>query len=126
MVRLVRLLALAALAVPVGTTITAPAACAANGNETAPRASPDPKGGPLETAPPNVPEFKPAFPGQTRAPAVVTKTPIDVAARMKSTATGKSVSCNAVRCPKIETSPPIGITENAMKAGTTEMTGAAR
>jgi glucose/arabinose dehydrogenase len=29
---------------------------------------------PVETAPPNVPEFKPAFPGQTRAPAVRTRT----------------------------------------------------
>jgi glucose/arabinose dehydrogenase len=29
-------------------------------------------------APPNVPEFKPAFPGQTRAPALQTKTPLQV------------------------------------------------
>jgi aldose sugar dehydrogenase len=29
--------------------------------------------GPLETAPPNVPELEPAFPGQTRAPAVHTR-----------------------------------------------------
>jgi glucose/arabinose dehydrogenase len=33
---------------------------------------------PLETSPPNVPEFKPAFAGQTRAPAVQTKTKIQV------------------------------------------------
>ena len=33
---------------------------------------------PLETAPPNVPEFKPAFAGQTRAPAIRTRTPIEV------------------------------------------------
>lgn len=35
-------------------------------------------GQPVETAPPNVPEFKPAFAGQTRAPAVQTKTGIRV------------------------------------------------
>ena len=33
---------------------------------------------PVETGPPNVPEFKPAFPGQTRAPAVTTRTPLQV------------------------------------------------
>lgn len=33
---------------------------------------------PVETAPPNVPEFKPAFPGQTRAPAVKTRTALKV------------------------------------------------
>ncbi len=33
---------------------------------------------PVETAPPNVPEFKPAFPGQTRAPAMHTRTPFEV------------------------------------------------
>lgn len=33
---------------------------------------------PVETGPPNVPEFKPAFPGQTRAPEVHTQTPLDV------------------------------------------------
>ena len=32
----------------------------------------------METAPPNVPEFKPAFPGQTRAPAIHTRTPFEV------------------------------------------------
>ena len=32
----------------------------------------------METAPPNVPEFKPAFPGQTRAPAVQTKSALAV------------------------------------------------
>jgi glucose/arabinose dehydrogenase len=35
-------------------------------------------GVPVETAPPNVPEFKPAFPQQTRAPAMHTKTAIAV------------------------------------------------
>jgi glucose/arabinose dehydrogenase len=35
-------------------------------------------GAPVETAPPNVPEFKPAFAGQTRAPAVRTRTPLQV------------------------------------------------
>jgi glucose/arabinose dehydrogenase len=33
---------------------------------------------PVSTGPPNVPEFKPAFPGQTRAPEVRTTTPLDV------------------------------------------------
>jgi glucose/arabinose dehydrogenase len=33
---------------------------------------------PVETGPPNVPEFKPAFPGQTRAPAIHTRTPFEV------------------------------------------------
>jgi glucose/arabinose dehydrogenase len=39
-----------------------------------------PAGGqaPVETGPPNVPEFKPAFPGQTRAPAMHTRTPFEV------------------------------------------------
>lgn len=32
----------------------------------------------METAPPNVPEFQPAFPGQTRAPAIQTRTPLQV------------------------------------------------
>ena len=36
-------------------------------------------GAPVETGPPNVPEFKPAFPGQTRAEAVTTRTPLEVA-----------------------------------------------
>jgi glucose/arabinose dehydrogenase len=35
-------------------------------------------GAPVETTPPNVPEFKPAFPGQTRAPAVKSQTSFDV------------------------------------------------
>jgi len=34
---------------------------------------PIPRGEPVETAPPNVPEFKPAFPEQTRAPGVHTQ-----------------------------------------------------
>src|SRR5512134_895020 len=33
---------------------------------------------PVETGPPNVPEFEPAFPGQTRAPALRTRTPLQV------------------------------------------------
>ena len=33
---------------------------------------------PVSTGPPNVPEFKPAFPGQTRAPEVETTTPLEV------------------------------------------------
>jgi glucose/arabinose dehydrogenase len=35
-------------------------------------------GAPVETAPPNVPEFEPAFPGQTRAPAIRTRTELKV------------------------------------------------
>jgi aldose sugar dehydrogenase len=56
------------------------AACTrgSRGEDTAPRTEPAPNGGPLETAPPNVPEFQPAFPGQTRAPAVQTRTPLRV------------------------------------------------
>jgi glucose/arabinose dehydrogenase len=45
-----------------------------HGQETEARVGPNPKGAPVETAPPNVPEFKPAFPGQTRAPGVHTQT----------------------------------------------------
>jgi aldose sugar dehydrogenase len=43
------------------------------GTATEPRVGPNPEGRPVETAPPNVPEFKPAFTGQTRAPAVHTR-----------------------------------------------------
>jgi aldose sugar dehydrogenase len=35
-------------------------------------------GAPVETGPKSVPEFEPAFPGQTRAPAVKTRTPFQV------------------------------------------------
>jgi glucose/arabinose dehydrogenase len=38
-------------------------------------ATPGRSGPPVETAPPNVPEFAPAFPGQTRAPAVRSSAP---------------------------------------------------
>src|SRR6187549_554143 len=48
-----------------------------NGQETKPRVGPNP-GQPVETAPPNVPEFKPAFAGQTRAPAVHSQTQFKV------------------------------------------------
>ncbi|MGC4092745.1 MAG: PQQ-dependent sugar dehydrogenase [Polyangiaceae bacterium] len=48
-----------------------------HGQSTKPRVGPNP-GLPVETAPPNVPEFKPAFAGQTRAPALHTRTPIRV------------------------------------------------
>jgi len=37
-----------------------------------------PAGAPVETGPKSVPEFEPAFPGQTRAPAVKTRTPLQV------------------------------------------------
>ncbi|MCI0670120.1 MAG: PQQ-dependent sugar dehydrogenase [Myxococcaceae bacterium] len=46
--------------------------------QSVPRKGPNPEGAPVETAPPNVPEFKPAFPGQTRAPGVTTRTPFQV------------------------------------------------
>jgi glucose/arabinose dehydrogenase len=48
-----------------------------NGQETVPQVGPG-ASGPVETAPPNVPEFKPAFAGQTRAPAIQTRTPFQV------------------------------------------------
>ncbi|MCE9668105.1 PQQ-dependent sugar dehydrogenase [Myxococcus stipitatus] len=51
---------------------------AAGSQQSVPRVGPNPTGAPVETAPPNVPEFKPAFPGQTRAPAVQTKTAFQV------------------------------------------------
>src|SRR6185436_14683642 len=54
------------------------AGCASKSREAAPRPAPDPRGAPVETAPPNVPEFKPAFAGQTRAPAMRTRTEVDV------------------------------------------------
>lgn len=47
------------------------------GQRTIPRTNP--KGdAPVETAPPNVPEFEPAFEAQTRAPAIETKMPLEV------------------------------------------------
>jgi glucose/arabinose dehydrogenase len=39
---------------------------------------PAPEGAPVDQGPPNVPENKPAFPGQTRAPAVRTRTQLEV------------------------------------------------
>lgn len=50
---------------------------AAGSQPSAPRAEPA-GGAPVETAGPNVPEFRPAFPQQTRAPAVSTGTPLAV------------------------------------------------
>ena len=50
---------------------------AGEGQATEPRVGPS-DGQPVETAPPNVPEFRPAFPQQTRAPAVHTQTPFKV------------------------------------------------
>jgi glucose/arabinose dehydrogenase len=47
------------------------------GEPTKPRVGPNP-GVPVETSPPNVPEFKPAFVGQTRAPAIHTQTTLKV------------------------------------------------
>src|SRR5687768_10670760 len=49
-----------------------------NGQATEPRVGPNPSGAPVETAPPNVPEFKPAFAGQTRAPAIHSHTKFKV------------------------------------------------
>lgn len=57
-----------------------------SGQNTEPRVGPNPSGAPVETAPPNVPEFKPAFAGQTRAPAMHSKTKFvvnDVATDLK-------------------------------------------
>ena len=57
-----------------------------SGHDTAPAAGTKPSGAPLETAPPNVPEFKAAFAGQTRAPAMHSKTKFvvsDVATELK-------------------------------------------
>ncbi|WP_338864966.1 PQQ-dependent sugar dehydrogenase [Myxococcus stipitatus] len=51
---------------------------AAGSQQSVPLDEPVPTGAPVETAPPNVPEFKPAFAGQTRAPAVKTRTPFQV------------------------------------------------
>ncbi|MFY0584101.1 PQQ-dependent sugar dehydrogenase [Cystobacter fuscus] len=51
---------------------------AGDSQQSVPRVGPNPQGAPVETAPPNVPEFKPAFPQQTRAPAVQTKTAFQV------------------------------------------------
>lgn len=76
--RFSRLVPPAFIAFTAATTVASSASCANDGNDSRPRSTPDPKGGPLETAPPNVPEFKPAFPGQTRAPAVQTKTALDI------------------------------------------------
>jgi glucose/arabinose dehydrogenase len=44
------------------------------GKQSQPREEAGAAGAPVETAAPNVPEFKPAFAGQTRAPAVKTRT----------------------------------------------------
>jgi glucose/arabinose dehydrogenase len=51
---------------------------AGDSQQSVPRQGAHPQGAPVETAPPNVPEFKPAFPGQTRAPAVQTRTALQV------------------------------------------------
>jgi aldose sugar dehydrogenase len=48
------------------------------GESTAPRVGPIPAGAPVETAPPNVPQFKPAFEGQTRAPGIHSQTKFKV------------------------------------------------
>jgi glucose/arabinose dehydrogenase len=45
---------------------------------TAPMVAPNPSGTPVETAPPNVPEFQPAFAGQTRARAMHSQTKFKV------------------------------------------------
>jgi len=48
------------------------------GQPTEPRVGPNPSGAPVETAPPNNPQFKPAFEGQTRAPGVHSRTKFKV------------------------------------------------
>ncbi|RYZ03082.1 MAG: PQQ-dependent sugar dehydrogenase [Myxococcales bacterium] len=52
---------------------------AGKGESTEPRVGPNPDDQPVETAPPNVPDFKPAFPEQTRAKAVHTQSKFHVA-----------------------------------------------
>ncbi len=65
-----------ASALSVFALFAATAACAqapqnaAQGEQTVPRREAAATGVPVETGPPSVPEFKPAFPGQTRAPAI--------------------------------------------------------
>jgi aldose sugar dehydrogenase len=49
-----------------------------NGQSTEPRVGPNQSGAAVETAPPNVPEFKPAFAAQTRAPALHSQTKFKV------------------------------------------------
>src|SRR5919107_3850452 len=51
-------------------------------------------------------------------------TAIDEQASSTSTDTGTSVSWSAVRCPKIDTTGPNGIPENAVNATVAEITGA--
>ncbi|REG22883.1 glucose/arabinose dehydrogenase [Archangium gephyra] len=48
------------------------------GDTEPPPEQPLPSGPPVPTGPPNVPEFQPAFPGQTRVPAIQTKTALQV------------------------------------------------
>jgi aldose sugar dehydrogenase len=84
--RLAFSLACAALLLPACSRTSAPTAqqraqnivpAEGQGQATEPRIGPNP-GVPVETAPPNVPEFKPAFPGQTRAPGMHSQTAIKV------------------------------------------------
>jgi aldose sugar dehydrogenase len=49
-----------------------------HGESTNARVGPNPSGAPVETAPPNVPEYKPAFAGQTRAPGLHSQTKFKV------------------------------------------------
>jgi glucose/arabinose dehydrogenase len=58
------------------TTIAALAALACGGANGSAAPGPRPEGAPVETGPANVPEFSPAFPGQTRAPAVRSRTQV--------------------------------------------------
>jgi aldose sugar dehydrogenase len=70
-----RLLLTTALSV----TMLSQLACSSpKGQKSVPREEPTADGAPVETAPPNVPEFKPAFAGQTRAPAVKSQTALSV------------------------------------------------
>ncbi len=57
-------------------------------------------------------------------PSTMPYTPSDEQASTYSTLTGKSVSCSAVWWPKMLTSGPIGMTANAISAGTHDTIGA--
>ena len=60
-------------------------------------------------------------------PASITPyTPRPDIARMNSAPTGRSATCRYVRCPRIETVPPIGTTQNKRNAGRIDRYGARR
>jgi glucose/arabinose dehydrogenase len=67
-----------ALVISAAPALAQPGGRGAEGSQSVPREAPVPRGAPVETGAPNVPEFKPAFEGQTRAPAVKTRTALQV------------------------------------------------